>query len=123
MWAPLKRLTAGRLDDNGGFEALRLIGFVFRGLVELWRSNPLFAVAREGVSVAPLGLGFHSRTEPSAHALGYHLSALRAWSHGLGAMVMWSFVVLASVRGVRLARTGTAVFCVFLRFLRPSSCN
>jgi hypothetical protein len=35
-------------------------------------------------SVAPLGLGVHGGTEPSAHALGYHLAALRAWGHGLG---------------------------------------
>ena len=33
-------------------------------------------------SVAPLGLGDHGGTEPSAHALGYHLTALRAWGHG-----------------------------------------
>jgi len=35
-------------------------------------------------SVAPLGLDFDGGTEPSAHALGYCLAALRAWGHGLG---------------------------------------
>jgi hypothetical protein len=35
-------------------------------------------------SFAPLGLGFHVGMEPSAHALGYRLSALRAWGHGFG---------------------------------------
>jgi hypothetical protein len=33
-------------------------------------------------SVAPLGLGVHGGTEPSAHALGYRLTTLRAWGHG-----------------------------------------
>ncbi len=38
----------------------------------------------EGV-LSPLpGLGFYRGAEPSAHALGYHLTALRAWGHGLG---------------------------------------
>ena len=35
-------------------------------------------------SVAPLGLDFDGGTEPSAHALGYRLTALRAWGNGLG---------------------------------------
>jgi len=35
-------------------------------------------------SVAPLGLGVDGGTEPSAHALGYNLTALRAWGHGFG---------------------------------------
>jgi hypothetical protein len=41
---------------------------------------------RSGAAVlSPLpGLGFHGGTEPSAHALGYHLAALRACCHGLG---------------------------------------
>ena len=30
-------------------------------------------------SVAPLGLGIHDPRPPTAHAVGYHLSALRAW--------------------------------------------
>jgi hypothetical protein len=30
-------------------------------------------------SVAPLGLGIHTARQPTAHAVGYHLSALRAW--------------------------------------------
>jgi len=33
-----------------------------------------------GKFLSPLpGLGVHGGTEPSAHALGYHLPALRAW--------------------------------------------
>ena len=32
----------------------------------------------------PSGAGYHGGTEPSAHALGYRLTALRAWGHGLG---------------------------------------
>gem|GEM_PF-5649105 len=35
-----------------------------------------------GVSVAPLGLGIHDQRQPTAHAVGYHLSALRAWDGG-----------------------------------------
>jgi len=35
-------------------------------------------------SVAPLGLDFDGGTQPTAHALGYSLTALRAWDHGLG---------------------------------------
>jgi hypothetical protein len=35
--------------------------------------------------LSPLpGLGVHVGTEPSAHALGYRLTALQAWGHGLG---------------------------------------
>ena len=35
--------------------------------------------------LSPLpGLAVHWETEPSAHALGYHLSALRAWCRGDG---------------------------------------
>ena len=34
-------------------------------------------------SVAPLGLGVDGGTEPSAYALGYHLTALRAWGTAL----------------------------------------
>jgi hypothetical protein len=42
----------------GGFEALRLIRFVFRGLVELWRSDRMLVVAREGGFCRPAGAGF-----------------------------------------------------------------
>ena len=72
-------------DDGslGGFEALRLIRFVFRGLVEFWRSDRVLVVAREGGFCRPAGAGFHGGTQPSAHALGYRLTALRAWGHGL----------------------------------------
>jgi hypothetical protein len=35
-------------------------------------------------SVAPLGLGIHNPRQPTAYAVGYHLSALRAWGgHGV----------------------------------------
>jgi hypothetical protein len=35
--------------------------------------------------LSPLpGLVVHGEAEPSAYALGYHLSALRAWCHGAG---------------------------------------
>ena len=74
----------------GGFEALRLIRFVFRGV------------------------GFIAETEPSAYALGYRLPALRAWGQGLGAMGRCASVVPASVRSGWLDRTGTVSFCVFL---------
>jgi len=42
-------------DDEhlGGFEALRLIRFVFRGVFGLWGSDRMLAVAREGV-LSPL---------------------------------------------------------------------
>jgi hypothetical protein len=44
----------------------------------------MLASLGEGV-LSPLpGLGIDEGTEPSAHALGYHLSALRAWCHGFG---------------------------------------
>jgi hypothetical protein len=33
-------------------------------------------------SVAPLGLGIHNPCPPTAHAVGYCLSALRAWGGG-----------------------------------------
>ncbi len=42
----------------------------------------LSGVRRSGESVAPLGLGVDGGMEPSAHALGYRLTALRAWGHG-----------------------------------------
>ncbi len=50
-------------------------------------------------SVAPLGLGVHGGTEPSAHALGYRLSALRAWGHGVGIGLVGLFRVLGVLRG------------------------
>jgi hypothetical protein len=62
----------------GGFDALRLIRLVFRGFVELSRSDRVLVVAREGGAVAPLGLGIRGGMEPSAHALGYRLTARRA---------------------------------------------
>jgi hypothetical protein len=44
----------------------------------------MLVFVREGV-LSPLpGLGVHVGTEPSAYALGYRLTALRAWGHGLG---------------------------------------
>jgi hypothetical protein len=44
----------------------------------------MMALVGEGV-LSPLpGLAVHGGTEPSAHALGYPLAALRAWGHGLG---------------------------------------
>ena len=86
--ADFKPMEAGGflIGDNGslgGFEALRLVRFVFRG-VGFWRSDRMLVVAREGGFCRPSGAGFHGGSEPSAHALGYHLTALRAWSHGLG---------------------------------------
>jgi hypothetical protein len=66
----------------GGFEALRLIRFVFRGVVARCRGDRMLAFRGKG-SVAPPGAGCSWGTEPSAHALGYRLSALRAWSRGL----------------------------------------
>jgi hypothetical protein len=71
-------------DDGhlGGFEALRLIRFVFRGVAGFWRSDRMLAVTREGVLSPHPGLGFHGGTEPSADALGYCLAALRACCHG-----------------------------------------
>ena len=45
----------------------------------------MIAFVGEGV-LSPLpGLGVHGGTEPSAHALGYRLPALRASGHGLEA--------------------------------------
>ena len=73
---------------------------VFRGVVGRWRWGPMVVLLSRWV-----------------------LSPLRAWGHGLGAMVMWSSVVLASVLGGWIRRMGTAPSCVFLRFLRPSSCD
>ena len=104
-------------DDGslGGFEALRLICFVFRGAVELGRSERLLVfVWGKGFCRPCRGLGFMGETEPSAYALGYRLPALRAWGHGLGAMGRCASVVPASVRSIWLDRTGTASFCVFL---------
>jgi hypothetical protein len=42
----------------------------------------LVFVGEEVLSPLP-GLAVHRGTEPSAHALGYHLTALRAWDYGL----------------------------------------
>ncbi len=72
-------------DDGhlGGFEALRLIRFVFLGFGERWRGDRMLAVAREGDLSPRWGFGFMGEKEPSAHALGYLLAALRAWGHGL----------------------------------------
>ena len=44
----------------------------------------MMAVVGEGVPSPLPGLAIHGGTEPSAHALGYCLSALRALGHGLG---------------------------------------
>ena len=63
-----------------------------------------------GQSCRPSGAGFDGGTEPSAHALGYRLTALRAWGHGLGAMVMWASVVLASAPGGGLVGWGQRPF-------------
>jgi hypothetical protein len=64
----------------------RLRGFaayLFRGPGR-WRRDRAPAFVGEGV-LSPLpGLAVHGGTEPSAHALGYHLTALRAWGHGFG---------------------------------------
>jgi hypothetical protein len=51
--ADFKPMEAGGFligDDGslGGFEALRLIRFVFRGVVGRWRRQRMLAVAREG---------------------------------------------------------------------------
>ena len=59
----------------GGFEALRLIRFVFRGL------------------------GFIAETDASAYALGYRLSPLRVWSHGLGQGCVGRIRVVGVLRG------------------------
>jgi hypothetical protein len=56
---------------------------VFRGGFRHWRSDRMLRSQGKGF-YRPSGAGFHGETEPSAHALGYHLSALRAWGHGLG---------------------------------------
>jgi hypothetical protein len=44
------------------------------------------------------GLVVPGGTEPSAHALGYCLAALRAWADALGALLIWASVVPVSVR-------------------------
>jgi hypothetical protein len=44
----------------------------------------------------PLGAWCSWRTEPSAHALGYHLLAHRAWGHGSGQGWWVGFVCLVS---------------------------
>ena len=44
----------------------------------------MLAITREGDLSPHPGLGFHGGTEPSAHALGYHLAALRACSLSVG---------------------------------------
>ena len=44
----------------------------------------MFAVERAGDLSPLLGLGVHWRTELSAHALGYRLTALRAWGGAMG---------------------------------------
>jgi hypothetical protein len=78
-------------DDGhlGGFEALRLIRFVFLGVVGLSRSDRMLVVAREGVLSTLSGAGSHAGMEPSAHAPGYHLTAIRAWVHGFAARLPW----------------------------------
>jgi hypothetical protein len=38
----------------------------------------------DGVSVAPAGAGVTTGWQPTADAVGYRLSALRAWSRGAG---------------------------------------
>jgi hypothetical protein len=53
----------------------------------------------EGVLSPRLGLGVHGGTEPSAHALGYHLSALRAWGWGLGQGCVDRIRVVGVLRG------------------------
>jgi hypothetical protein len=75
---------------------LRLIRFVFRGVAGFWRSDRILAfVGGRHLSPHP-GLGFGGGTEPSAHALGYLLAALRAWGHGLGQGWWVGFVSLVA---------------------------
>jgi hypothetical protein len=50
-------------------------------------------------SVAPLGLGSHKPGTPTAHAVGYCLSALRAWGHGLGTGLVGRFRVVGVLCG------------------------
>ncbi len=74
-------------DDrhHGGFEALRLVRFVARGVFRFWRSDRMVVfVWGEGFCRPCRGWVFMGGMEPSAHALGYHLTVLRAWGHGLG---------------------------------------
>ena len=53
-----------------------------------------------GKFLSPLpGLGVHGGTEPSAHALGYHLAALRAWGHGWDYGCVVRFRVVGVLRG------------------------
>jgi hypothetical protein len=56
-------------------------------------------------SVAPLGLGSHRRRPPTADAVGYCLSALRAWGHGLGGR-----------EGAEVCRDRTRFFPMGLRY-------
>ncbi len=56
--------------------------------------------AREGRgSVVPAGTGCSWETEPSAYALGYRLTALRAWCHGVGHGCVGRFRVAGGLRG------------------------
>jgi hypothetical protein len=69
---------------------------VFPGPVGRLRGDRTLAFMGEGV-LSPLSeLGVHGGTEPSAHALGYHLAALRAWGHGSGQGWWVGFVSLVS---------------------------
>ncbi len=66
-----------------------------RGRARAMETDTVFVEA-EGLSPLP-GLAVHGGTEPSAYALGYHLSALRDWGYGLGQGWWAGFVSLGSL--------------------------
>jgi hypothetical protein len=82
-------ISNGNPRDSRSALSARLGGFAaypnpvpWRCRVTEKRSDIVGRVGRG--SVAPAGAGYSRGTKPSAHALGYHLAALRAWGHGLG---------------------------------------
>ena len=69
--------------------------------IALWRScgNAFFRPSR--------GWVFMGGTQPSAHALGYHLSDLRAWGRGLGQGCVDRIRVVGVLRGRTTVEGGT----------------
>jgi hypothetical protein len=83
------------------------IGYPIRDRVRCWamerRSN---VGGRRGRGICrPSGAGLHGGTEPSAHALGYRLAALRAWGQGLGKVCVVRICGVGALRDAVLATT------------------